>query len=255
MRKMLHLKGKSMSNDHLNRAPDLYVLNGSDDKYWETLLFKRDKTKSSIFWFMPELKKQKLDLPNAPDHWEMFEVSVDPEWFQEKAGADYISDATIERFHDAMSWTPFRLVSNRLREILDREFPGGSTYFPFWRHDPELGKVHEDRFWYWLPKYRIDFEPGERQQNLPPMKPHIWGAFGGMNITREFRNNPAVKAFLKDFPFYGKTSQFSQVAFQADVYQRIKAANLTGFNEANYDNWLKQKPQDTVGYIWYGEPA
>ncbi len=230
---------------------NLYVLVGSDDAIWDKLKVGWAERKLKIDARNPDLIREVQAIPEDIRNWKYELVSFDADKFEQDITFHRISSQNIGYLPDTCDWNPLRIVSSRLRDFLEEEDPEGGLYYPFRYIEEESGSPLASDFWFWLPRRRLWFKPTETRGLDKQITYHTWGALGRQDTTWDMFNNKGFQKLVEEFPTWGPTVRMNDVVFRSDIHEKLKKTGFSGFNEASANNYLSQKPSDTVGYIYF----
>jgi len=200
-----------------------------------------------------EVVRDQQSVPEGMTDWQYEHLFISEESVAQRATPVEMPSASLEIIPDYLGWTPLPIVSARLKSFLEVEFPKGSQFFPFSYIDSETKQQIWPEFWFWLPTHKLNFRPQEKRSTKQNMRPQVWGALGGLDVTWEMYHNKVFQSFASQLPFWTTSPMFNEAVFRSDVYYRLKEKGISGFKEANSDNYLRQSPEDSVGFIQYAK--
>lgn len=241
-----------MRTDAWSVDAELYVLLSLESEaLWSSLDTKTHDSVRGRFAYREDevISREEQTLPPQMADWRYVHISIDEASVMARAASRTISANGLTNMPDTLGWNPLRLVSRRLRIFLEDAFPEGSMFFPFSSSNPAAEKSTPTEFYYWLPRHYLSFWPKPKREKHQWMRPQVWGALGGHDTTWEMYNNVTFQSFVTDLPFWTPSPTFGEIVFRSDIYKSIKAAGLTGFQEAPTDNYLRHTPDHSVGYI------
>lgn len=228
---------------------DMYVLVGSDETLWERLSHEWAAGKQNVTGRTESLVRNRQSLPSGLDDWIYELVDLPTENLAALALPDRLPSSSLSFIPDTCGWSPLRIVSTRLKEFLLEEDSEGGNFYPFNYVDAGTGKETAGDFWYWLPKRWLRFNPNSKRGPDQAQRHQAWGALGRQDVTWEISHNPNFQNFISQFPYWTPSPRFQEIVFRRDLYLKMKDHGFTGFNEAASDNYLRQTPDQTIGYI------
>ena len=241
-----------MATSQVSVDADLYVFLGiQSETLWGQIGVDFAGGPRSFVAREDEVVRDLQSLPKGLSDWRHEILSIKEEDVEARATPVAMRGSALKYVPDSLGWTPLQIVSGRLKAFLESEFPDGSMFYPFSFLSTETDQVEYPDFWFWLPKNFIYFRPAKKRGKDKLLRPQVWGSLGGLDTTWEMHHNTAFQEFVAQLPFWTPAPQFKQIVFRSDVYHRLKAQNFSGFVEADADNYLRQTPEQSVGYIHY----
>jgi hypothetical protein len=237
---------------------NLYVVLGLESpELWERMDLRRVEGVRSNFAFREKeiVKREQQDLPSQMSDWRYMVVDIDADEVANRAASTIIATESLSLIPDTLGWTPLRMVRTAMRDILLEAFPDGSRFFPFFSENKDSKELEATDFWYWLPRRYLRFRPEVRRGRDQLMRPSVWGALGGQDTTWEMYHNTAFREFVADLPFWTASPTFNEIVFRPDTYRTLKAAGFTGLYESAADNYLRNTPEQCVGYVHFKNDA
>lgn len=198
----------------------------------------------------PFLVEQELP-PEMGPRWSYKVMTAPPEAFAPFVSDLQVGDDTIiPYFPDIFPLMEFPTVSQRARDVLEELFPDGSYFLPINILSAD-GTPIDVTYYSWVQRHRFVFFVSMHEWNpdLPQLSwPFYWG--GASNYMMwQLSNNPAVRAFLSKFPFWGKSYDCLLPVYNAPTFAALKAAKLTGLVEATSDRPSQIKDHHSIGPV------
>ncbi len=243
-----------MASNTINVEADLYVLLSLESEaVWGSLsLDKNESWPRSFIARQEEVTRRPQPVPPGMSDWRYELIEIDEAHVRQRAVPHTIPAESIELIPDTLLWHPIRIVSASLKSFLEKEFPGGGHFYPFFYRDAETGETKPAGFWYWLPRHYLDFVPKEKRGRDQLMRPQVWGSLCGQDTTWEMYHNKDFQNFASKLPYWTPSANFGEVVFRTDVYARLMSEGFSGFVGADADNYLRHTPEQSVGYIHFG---
>lgn len=232
-------------------SADLYVLVGSDENVWPRINVKWNETGRRILRRSPEIIA--TPQPTPLDEWVYESIDLTDEGFHTHFKPAELSGSNFVHLTDTIGWNPLRIVSSRLRSLLESLDIDGGRFFDFSYLDSETKEDVRAGYFFWLPRRYLRYKPKEKKQFAKPILPSVWGVLGKPDVTWEMKNNRLFRNFVSELPYWTAGPGFDQIVFRPDVFEKISALNLSGFNEAPAQNYLSREPHHTIGYIFYND--
>ena len=243
-----------MTSNSVSVEADLYVLvRLESEQFWQSLKRNPESRSLPIRARDDFVVRKAQQVPSGMSDWRYENISITPEIVAQRAIPRTMPATSLELIPDTLDWSPLRIVRTRFKDFLEAEFPDGSYFYPFSYRDAETKEVKHPDIWFWLPRHFLRFKPQEKRGRNQHMRSQVWGALSGLSTTWEMYHNKVFQSFVADLPFWTPSGSFKEVVFRSDVYHRLKAEGFTGFVEAEADNHLRHTPEQSVGYIQYGE--
>lgn len=170
----------------------------------------------------------------------------------------YLTDISIaeERadwFPDFYATMNSVIVTARARHVIKTLDPGFSYFYPITVRVTETGDPIPGERFHWIARRRMNDIVPSRPDPRPSMFPVWWGGgiFSGSRRKWEFQNNPALRDFLKNLPFWGLSVSFGSFAMSSPVFKRLKSELFTGLVELECDDRYDEECDRTpnVGHL------
>lgn len=178
--------------------------------------------------------ERKTDLPGMPGWRHLRFTVLDFEPLSEHCELISVKTGSHPTIPDYWTYGPtFPVVSARLKALLQDVWPEGSYFLPCPLPERQSdirkpgGPLKGDapqKFFYWVIRNRLMFAAPEDW-----VKPKLLPPSPTTNPMFEMAANPAVRLYIATLPF--SCFQPNQVLLQRSVYDRIRAAGMTGFAE------------------------
>lgn len=158
-----------------------------------------------------------------------------------------VDDDRIDWLTDIFLWTPFSVVSARVREFFEDTDPDGHMFFPVKLFAKKSGKELPGRYFTWIPKRRLFFT-GDIDAPLENKVIKRWdGPFALSTYATELTRNQPLRAFANSLNTFCIGFRPS-TAFNSTTFHALKAEKFTGLVEREIDDDIDDDPTWNVGH-------
>jgi len=157
------------------------------------------------------------------------------------------NDDLIPYIPDICPWTPFTIVSQKARAVLEGIDPDGSYFFPVKIYSL-AGSLIERPFFGWVVRNRLFYR--NNTLGRPVLGAPFPGPFCDPGMVYEMTNVPGVNNYLKQFSFWGLGMGFLGVCFGREAFEILRSERLTGLVENTEEKYAAdRKTYESIGHI------
>lgn len=181
-------------------------------------------------------------------HWEHKVLTVDPKELQPFAPKLRVNnDDLIEHLPDIHPWTPFMIVSERAKSVIEDIDPDTAYFFPVEIFSSANEPV-EKTFYWCVFRNRLYYE--NSTLGRPVVSVPFPGIFGDAGMVYEMETYSEVQSHLEKFPFWGRSFFLGRACFSRSAFLRLKSELLTGLVENTETRFAAdRKLHESIGHI------